>query len=88
MNPEQRLLDNKVLDEELHISFLVGFSLDPIAEYIGALAHAEICCEGESAWYKLINKVGKLGSDSRGFKIALQVTHRVYSCIINRSLLI
>lgn len=77
-DPVQRLIDNQVLDKVRYGSFFLGFSLDPVAEYIGALAHAEECGKDITAWNELIAKANEFGDDAKGFMVALRVAHSAY----------
>jgi hypothetical protein len=75
----QRLIDNQILIEQRHGSYLVRFSLDPICEYIAALAMAEQCGTNELAWQELIEETHKLGDKIFGFNVALRVVYDAYA---------
>ena len=77
--PIQRLIDNQILIEQRHGSYMVRFTLDPIAEYVAALAWAEKCGTNELAWKELINNISKFGDSVSGFSLALRVVHDAYA---------
>ena len=58
---------------------MVRFALDPIAEYIAALAWAEKCGTNKLAWKDLINHVVQFGDNITGFNLALRVVHDAYA---------
>jgi hypothetical protein len=75
----QRLLDNQILrsDEALGV-VRVRFSLDPVAEYIAAMEHADGCGRNLVAWKELLEKVNAKVVLAAGFRGALQITYMTF----------
>jgi hypothetical protein len=78
--PLQRLLDNQVLEQRVTGgTTLVAFALDPIAEYVAAFAHAEICAADAGCWQGLHKRVEASSEGGSGFTEALRVTREVFA---------
>ncbi|HII4382567.1 TPA: hypothetical protein ACY4P7_004686, partial [Vibrio parahaemolyticus] len=85
-DPIARLLDNQVLEQRLvGGSTQVGFTLDPVAEYVAAFSYGEECGSDPVRWNNLIHEVLQQGVNASGFFEALKVTHGVFKDELNWS---
>jgi len=75
IDPIERLKSNGVLfQKEIGASTRFRFALDPVAEFLGAFAHAEECGADQDLWKRILaNSVS-----APGFQIALRLIRQVY----------
>lgn len=79
-NALKRLIDNQVLEQRREGGdYLVMFTLDPVAEYVAAFAHAKRCGKNSDAWQNLIDDVAAQGKQAGGFLAALRITRQIYA---------
>lgn len=75
----RRLRDNGVLQEtNVGTEVLLRFTLDPVAEFLAASAHAKRCGESISAWKTLVLKIDQAGPQASGFRLALRLVCEAY----------
>lgn len=75
----QRLRGNGVLQEaNVGTEVLLRFALDPVAEFLAAMAHARRCGESISAWKTLALKIDQAGPQASGFRLALRLVCDAY----------
>ena len=78
-DPIRRLRDNGVLQETaVGTEMLLRFALDPVAEFLAAMAHARQCAGNETAWNALFKQVEAAGQRAAGFRLALRLVCRAY----------
>jgi hypothetical protein len=76
INPIDRLKSNGVLfQREIGAYTRLRFTLDPIAEFLGAFAYAEECGANQDSW----NRIFESSSAVPGFQIALKLIQQAYS---------
>ncbi|EGR1597792.1 hypothetical protein [Vibrio parahaemolyticus] len=63
----------------------VGFTLDPVAEYVAAFSYGEECGSDPVRWNKLIHEVTQQGVKASGFLEAIKITHAVFKEELNWS---
>ena len=75
----QCLRGNGVLQEtNVGTEVLLRFTLDPVAEFLAASAHAKRCGESISAWKTLVLKIDQAGPQASGFRLALRLVCEAY----------
>jgi hypothetical protein len=79
LDPIQRLVDNGVLVERVSgTDTFLRFLLDPLAEFLGAMACSRRCSDNAERWHDLIQRVEELTDSALGFKMALCLIREVY----------
>jgi hypothetical protein len=78
-DPIERLVENGVLVEyQVGSSSVLSFLLDPIAEYLAAMAWARECGRVEERWRGLCQSLIDLGRQADGFEVALHSVVQAY----------
>ena len=75
----KRLVDNGVLSiRSVGVETFLKFNLDPIAEYLAAMAWMKKCRRGEYERKDLEAKIEALGIKAEGFRMALSLVEELY----------
>jgi hypothetical protein len=78
-DPIKRLTDNNVLREaQAGSDMLLRFVLDPIAEFLAAMAWAKECGTDESQWTELCHRVNGQSQPAPEFRQVLRIVWRTY----------
>jgi|GEM_PF-4062385 len=79
IDPLQRLIDNGVLIRKTAFTTeLLRFTMDPLADFLGAMAHARACGSDASNWQALVAILNTLGPRANGFRAAWCIVYRTY----------